>query len=86
MFFNPSIFSDGAGLNCFSCGSLLDPSRKCDKFDPSDPSQVQVCGRNEACLLYTWKKSGSDTGSNEKTVPSRIVVSRDAPVNPGKIS
>ncbi len=57
------LYVGGAGLNCFSCGSLLDPSRKCDKFDATNPEQVQVCGRNEACLLYRWKKSNQETGN-----------------------
>ena len=54
--------SGGAGLNCFSCGSLLDPTKKCDKFDQRDPTQTQVCGTNEACLYYRWKKSDEDVG------------------------
>ena len=56
--------SGGAGLNCFSCGSLLDPSKKCDKFDQRDPTQTQVCGTNEACLYYRWKKSDEDVGKS----------------------
>ena len=60
----PSPSSGGAGLNCFSCGSLLDPSKKCDKFDERDPTQTQVCGTNEACLYYRWKKSDEDVGKN----------------------
>ena len=39
-----------------------DPSRQCDRFDPTDPSQIQTCGTNEACLLYQWKKSSTETG------------------------
>ena len=54
--------SGGGGLNCFSCGSLLDPSKKCDKFDQRDPKQTQVCGTNEACLFYRWTKSDDNVG------------------------
>ena len=53
--------TEEGGLKCFSCGSLLDPNRECDEFNPTDPDQVQTCGTNEACLLYSWEKS-----SNEK--------------------
>ena len=28
------------GLQCFSCGSLLNPDARCDTFDRTDPSQV----------------------------------------------
>ena len=48
-------------LQCFSCGSLLDPSRECDKFNNRDPEQVQTCAPNEACLLYAWEKSPTET-------------------------
>ena len=51
-----------AGLRCFSCGSLLDPNRQCDAFNPKDVTQVQTCGHDEACLLYTWKKSNTEKG------------------------
>ncbi len=54
--------SDGGGLQCFSCGSLLNLENKCDEFDPSDPNQVQTCEAGEACLLYSWKKSSTETG------------------------
>ena len=30
------------GLQCFSCGSLLNPDARCDTFDRTDPSQVLV--------------------------------------------
>ena len=49
-------------LKCFSCKSLLDPSRECDEFSNRDPNQVGTCGSNEACLLYAWKKSSTETG------------------------
>ena len=49
-------------LSCFSCGSLLFPEKTCETFDPSDPSQVQVCPEGDACLLYSWKKSKNETG------------------------
>ena len=48
-------------LQCFSCGSLLDPTRTCDKFNNRDPQQVQTCAPNEACLLYAWEKSPTET-------------------------
>ena len=44
-------------LKCFSCGSLLSQVSNCTEFNPSNPAQVQTCGTNEACLLYTYKKS-----------------------------
>ena len=48
-------------LQCFSCKSLLDPSKECDEFSNRDPNQVGTCGSNEACLLYAWKKSPTET-------------------------
>ena len=60
--FNNIVFNF-LGLKCFSCGSLLDPSRVCETFNPKDVTQVQTCGPNEGCLLYTWKKSSTETGN-----------------------
>ena len=58
-------FTTGPKLNgalqCFSCKSLLDPSKECDEFNNRDPNQVGTCGSNEACLLYAWKKSPTET-------------------------
>ena len=48
-------------LQCFSCGSLLSADNNCTEFNPSDINQAQTCGVNEACLLYTWKKSPTGT-------------------------
>ena len=36
-------FPDSPGLQCFTCGSLLEPDKECD-FDPSDPGQRKTCG------------------------------------------
>ena len=44
-------------LQCFSCGSLLNAENNCTDFNPRDINQAQTCGVNEACLLYTWRKS-----------------------------
>ena len=52
-------------LQCFSCKSLLDPSKECDEFSNRDPNQVGTCGSNEACLLYAWKKSPTETCKNQ---------------------
>ena len=53
---------DKAGLQCFSCGSLLNPDAKCDEFSPTNISMTQTCLKGESCLMYTWKKSSSETG------------------------
>ena len=50
---------DSPGLQCFTCGSLLEPDKECD-FNPSDPSQRKTCGPGEACLLYSWRSSAGD--------------------------
>jgi hypothetical protein len=44
------------GLQCYSCGSLLNPDASC-QFNRSDASQVQTCSPGEACLMYTWRQS-----------------------------
>ena len=52
-------FPDSPGLQCFTCGSLLEPDKECD-FDPSDPGQRKTCGPGEACLFYSWRSSATD--------------------------
>ena len=52
-------FPDSPGLQCFTCGSLLEPDKACD-FNPSDPGQRKTCGPGEACLFYSWRSSIED--------------------------
>lgn len=56
------VHPDKAGLQCFSCGSLLNPDAKCELFSRTNISQTQTCLKDESCLMYTWKKSSSETG------------------------
>ena len=56
------VHPDKAGLQCFSCGSLLNPDAKCESFSRTNISQTQTCLKDESCLMYTWKKSPSETG------------------------
>ena len=56
------VHPDKAGLQCFSCGSLLNPDAKCESFSRTNISQTQTCLKDESCLMYTWKKSSSETG------------------------
>ena len=56
-----SFHPDQAGLQCYSCGSLLNPNKKCDTFNREDETQVQTCLKDEACLMYSWKKSATET-------------------------
>ena len=56
-------FPDSPGLQCFTCGSLLEPDKVCD-FNPSDPGQRKTCGPGEACLFYSWRSSAEDPEQN----------------------
>ena len=56
---------DQPGLQCYSCGSLLNPNKKCDTFNKADPEQVQTCLQDEACLMYSWKKSATEIGKQQ---------------------
>ena len=51
--------ADSPGLQCFTCGSLLEPDKEC-RFNPSDPGQRRTCGPGEACLYYSWRSSVGD--------------------------
>ena len=66
--------SGGAGLQCFSCGSLLNPDAVCDQFDPTDPSQVQTCGAGEACMMYSWSKSDTETATLRECFPTSVLL------------
>jgi len=80
----PSSNSNGP-LKCFSCGSLLGATSNCTDFNPSDPKQVQVCGVNEACLLYKWKKSSTETAVLRECFPKSVVLGPlDRPLLPSK--
>ena len=69
-----SIHPDKPGLQCFSCGSLLNPNKKCDKFDRTAKSQVQTCLNDEACLMYTWQKSPTETATLRECFPTRVLL------------
>jgi len=62
------------GLQCFSCGSLLNAEKTCDQFDRSNVSHVQTCLTDEACLLYTWEKSSTETASLRECFPTRVLL------------
>ena len=54
----------GAGLRCYSCGSLLAPAAAdppCSASNSSWRGEVRSCGPGQACLLYTWAR-GAHTG------------------------
>ena len=59
-----SFESNQQKLECYSCGSLLFPDKQCKIFNTSDPLQTQTCLDDEACLMYSWKKSNSDRGKD----------------------
>ena len=71
---SPQLPDTTAGLQCFSCGSLLNPDAVCDKFDPSDPSQVQTCGSGEACMMYSWSKSDTETATLRECFPTSVLL------------
>ena len=52
------------GLQCYSCGSLLNPASDCQEFSRTEPGQVQTCLQDEACLLYSWNKSHTEVGKH----------------------
>ena len=62
------------GLQCYSCGSLLNPNKKCDEFSREDPGQVQTCLKDEACLLYSWRKSATETATLRECFPTRVLL------------
>ena len=70
----PPPSSSGGPLKCFSCGSLLSQVGNCTEFNPSNPGQVQTCGTNEACLLYTYKKSEGETAVLRECFPKSVVL------------
>ena len=75
------------GLQCHSCGSLLHPERgECAAFSPSNSSQRQTCLRGEACLLYTWSRSATETAQLRECFPTRVLLgSISAPLAPATL-
>ena len=69
-----NIHPEAPGLQCYSCGSLLNPNKKCGKFDRSAKSQVQTCLTDEACLMYTWQKSPTETATLRECFPTRVLL------------
>jgi len=62
------------GLQCYSCGSLLNPDKECDKFDATNSTQSQTCLKGEACLMYTWSKSSSQKATLRECFPTRVLL------------
>ena len=63
------------GLQCYSCGSLLNPDNaKCESFDRTNTSLSQTCLKGEACLMYTWRKSDTETASLRECFPTRVLL------------
>ena len=60
---NGNIDKDLQQLRCYSCGSLLSADKTCTRFNSSDPSQIQNCNSDEACLMYSWNKSQTQKGT-----------------------
>ena len=75
------------GLQCHSCGSLLHPERgECAEFSASNSSQRQTCLRGEACLLYTWSRSATETAQLRECFPTRVLLgSISAPLAPAAL-
>jgi len=65
---------DKAGLQCFSCGSLLNPDAKCDEFSRTNISMTNTCLKDESCLMYTWKKSSTETATLRECFPTRVLL------------
>jgi len=65
---------DLPGLQCYSCGSLLNPNKKCDEFSRTEKTQVQTCLKDEACLMYSWKKSPTETATLRECFPTRVLL------------
>ena len=50
-------------VKCYSCGSLFNrESPNCPKFQSENKAQRATCEPGEACLLYEWRKSKTETG------------------------
>ena len=63
------------GLQCFSCGSLLNPDKEdCESFDRTNRSHSQTCLKGEACLLYSWRKSALETATLRECFPTRVLL------------
>ena len=63
------------GLQCFSCGSLLNPGKEdCQTFDRTNISHSQTCLQGEACLLYSWRKSTTETATLRECFPTRVLL------------
>ena len=71
---NQTFHPDLPGLQCYSCGSLLNPNKKCDEFSRTEKSQVQTCLKDEACLMYSWKKSATETATLRECFPTRVLL------------
>ena len=52
----------------------MNPDKRCDKFDRTNSSQSQTCLSGEACLMYTWRKSGTETATLRECFPTRVLL------------
>ena len=55
------------------------------RFDKGDKSQVQTCLKDEACLMYSWKKSPTEVATLRECFPTRVLLGSIAdPLTPSR--
>jgi len=68
------VHPDKPGLQCFSCGSLLNTDAQCETFSRTNISQTQTCLKGESCLMYTWRKSSTETATLRECFPTSVLL------------
>ena len=71
-------------VKCFTCGSLFNSDAPdCNAFNVQDQSQQTLCKVGEACLWYSYQKSGNDVGVIRECFSTNILLgSIQNPINP----
>ena len=59
-------------LRCYKCGDLFNPDTLCDLSN----TVTETCQEGEACLLYQWKKSPTETATVRHCFSRQILLGK----------
>ena len=59
-------------LRCYKCGDLFNPDTKCR----ADSVETETCQEGEACLLYRWQKSRTETATVRHCFSKQILLGK----------
>ena len=69
---SPTLPATVRSLRCYKCGDLFNPDTKCR----ADSVETETCQEGEACLLYRWQKSRTETATVRHCFSKQILLGK----------